>query len=755
MAPRILHPSILKEKTSSCPRLDLTLLSKEDLLSLLVPPTDFRAVLETSRYLSLPFSLAEEILSYLPYARLAFGPVPDFLSKLLAHLESEGHLRQCPLRRVSFSPLEVLVIAYSKLDFELSKLLALVCPSPRYFDEARQGECPATVFPDPKTEVLHFFEDAAFRLSSGGTREILLVADPTSYLPLLHRLARRYGIPVSGLEDVRLSDLPLYRRFLEISEAANGLPEAFDLLRREVHDDPYGGLMAIKDIAVRVSFLPSPSPEFRAAFAYLSERKRLEKPFKGGIRLVPFSSALAYLPNVYVLGMNEGSYPPAFKDDGLLSDREKKAMGLNASVDLTFVFQDQIRLLLHSKNHPWISYPERDGPLKLFPSPLIGEKAVTSETISKFHSEKEARFLSSYAADAYRVYGEKRPERLFYRPSDLGYRDYSHAFDAKHLDIDPSLSLSYSKVNSFVHCPFSYFASRVLDAAFDDSSPASHFGTVFHFALQLAKGQELDLNALHQKILEEYEENPVDGFLAEARIEILAPAVLRGNEEYLAISSLNDDSRREMGFEIEIDDVTSLRGQVDKILVDEKDKSLAVVDYKTSSFKFSLEKALAGYQLQLPLYLLYIEKACPEYRPIALFIQNIADTTVPVGNPIPLDGIYLDDEKVFSILDPSLKPGDSSSFVKGLKMNKDGTYRKGKKRLAETDFLALRKAAESRLGEVGRLIREGHFPIAPVRLSGERLPCEFCEARDICYRDESDIVEVKLGGDDEEEEKDE
>lgn len=141
-----------------------------------------------------------------------------------------------------------------------------------------------------------------------------------------------------------------------------------------------------------------------------------------------------------------------------------------------------------------------------------------------------------------------------------------------------------------------------------------------------------------------------------------------------------------------------IRGRIDRIDVDHKAKRFLVIDYKTGSTKITGNQILKGESLQLPLYVLAVQRLLlPDYEPIGGLYYQLSDMTMK-------DGIlHADRLPPFLEIHPR-----SSSLIPAIKWD------------------ATLEGIEETVRSIVSEIRKGEFPSRPD-------PCEpYCPYRDIC-----------------------
>ena len=189
---------------------------------------------------------------------------------------------------------------------------------------------------------------------------------------------------------------------------------------------------------------------------------------------------------------------------------------------------------------------------------------------------------------------------------------------------------------------------------------------------------------------------------------------------------------------------------MDKTLIDEEDKEIIVVDYKTYDFKFEKNKVPYGLNMQLPLYSILLEEAYKDYKVTGVYIQNIlVDKSKNVDKPYYLNGLTLKDLEVVPHIDEGFA---QSSFITGLGTNKSG-LKDNNFLISKEEYTSLIQETRKQIDLTLQNIREGNFLIAPKFVSEYDSPCASCEAKDICYKDYKDNVYIKLKKENEKEEK--
>ena len=761
VAPASLRKAILAEKIGSYPLLDLKILSKGNLLRGLAFDFDLLAVKEASDFLKTSYAIAQEFLSLLPVVSLAHKGIPERFASLLDHLEGKGLLYRRPYFKNLLQNKKVLVFAYSSCDRELSLLFERAGVTP-IFEKMALNKEETTVhsYFDEKREAVALFERIWNDIESGDVAtpsSVNLLVGP-GYEKEIRRLSRRYGLPVNGLDEATLSSFPFYKSFYAYLEEGKAVDEAFAAIGNPV-SNVYGERKALASLLSEIAPL---STGDRAAYLQLLEygagRTKVQPhPYKDGINLIHFDEAVPYLDHLYVIGFNAPAFPPASKDDGLLSTAEKEAMGLNTALIENAMASETVWALLRSGGVRYISLIDKNPPGKDEKPPFrphviekepVRERAILREDengVPFSHSKEETIFLSARAKDNLRLYREQSKEESYYSDAEIGYRQYDNSFTGVSFPLKMPLSLSYSSLDKYSNCPFRFYLDEFLLHSNDEYSFASAFGTLFHFAIQIEHAGTIDWKAVADRADELFAGRCLDRSIALEKVKY-AEIVAQKHDEFLANSGFGKTVKREEGVLVSVSEDLRIKGTIDEACLGKE--KLLIVDFKTGSVSFSYSEALKKRDLQLPTYLLLAAEHFPKYQPVGAFIVSVKGFGRGSDHPFKLDGIFLDEQETMALLDPKLLPGSSSSYVEGLKRKKGGDYGQSSKRIGALDFQKLSETALEAFKEVANEVKALAFPIAPRRIKG-RTPCSLCGLRDVCFLKDEQIVEEESEGNEE------
>lgn len=214
---------------------------------------------------------------------------------------------------------------------------------------------------------------------------------------------------------------------------------------------------------------------------------------------------------------------------------------------------------------------------------------------------------------------------------------------------------------------------------------------------------------------------------------------------------LDFSGRQDPALRLQLDEDTTmeLKGRIDRIDAYEDDASVYVriLDYKSGSESFDLNRIYRGLQLQL---IVYMGAALDRERrlhpgkriePAGVFYFHIGDPVIDSEQPLTyeaaqskileklkLDGLVLAEEKAIRLQDQEFT-GKSSVIPVA---EKDGIIAFDKSQVAgRQQFEQLAIHAREKMLEFGRGIANGKIPVNPYKLK-RRCACDYCDYSSVC-----------------------
>jgi ATP-dependent helicase/DNAse subunit B len=331
----------------------------------------------------------------------------------------------------------------------------------------------------------------------------------------------------------------------------------------------------------------------RAELALLLEPLRVPDRRQNVVHVMDVYEARQWeLPVVFVCGMVERHFPQYHREDSLIGDAARRRAGLRTSSDL----EGEERFLFE-----------------------LATTRATEETVlsyARFDEKGEETLRSSFLKemDAGMVEDRVRPapSRTVARAPQPVIGDEALALKLG----EAHCVLSPTAIESFLQCPFQFFAERTLRLRIRPAAPRDRLdfllqGSILHRALAEASGMPLLAGAVFEEVFRDecQRARVVEGYRTEAvRLELA-----RHFDAFLNDRQVTPGwtSRVEEKFQTALSPALAIRGRIDRIDVGPQGQAL-VIDYKYSAghkIRERVEECDAGNLVQGGLYLLAAEKA--------------------------------------------------------------------------------------------------------------------------------------------------
>lgn len=348
-----------------------------------------------------------------------------------------------------------------------------------------------------------------------------------------------------------------------------------------------------------------------------------------------------------LIGLCEGEFPASYSDSGILTESDKCAMEKH-DVRLTsredIATADELFYVYRA-----MTKPSEKLILSTCRSSISGRVRNPSTAWNRveflFPYIKASSFDLSYIRAMSEKSGENEKERDV---ESINADDLVEGARNNVVEIDPlfvrsiftdKLHLSKSRISTFAECPYKYWCEYVLKLREQKVSAVSYAdsGTTIHYILENALKQICDETGRPGKIDDDELIRLVDNTLEKYVNEIncpLPPSMMYSFSRLRDLSlimvksvvdELDSSKLRVVAFEQSISDrhpnslkpleikvnenedlpLVSLGGVIDRIdcYEGEDKKYVRIIDYKTGSHKFNVEKIETGEDLQLPAYL--------------------------------------------------------------------------------------------------------------------------------------------------------
>ncbi len=434
-----------------------------------------------------------------------------------------------------------------------------------------------------------------------------------------------------------------------------------------------------------------------------------------------------------LLGLCEGEFPRAVTDDGILSEGDKRIM--NNQLQLSLDSCEEMR----SASELFFVYRAMTKPTERLS--LFTVEQETNGTTARTPSLAFSRvaFLLDLKPEAFDLAAIRRACGRLEFPA-------APALQAPPEDAPVALRLSQTKIQTFVRCPYSYYAKYRLGLREQKDSTPSYAddGTFLHYIfehfLASALSEDGTLTLPPVEDTEKIADGIIRDFLDEvcpippeemdkrmlhlyARLRKLALLMLGSILTEIReggfipyrfeqpIGSADAGSLPAVRLTLTGGSVVTLSGKIDRVDLFRADGKvyIRVVDYKTGNHTFKVEDVRSGLDIQLILYLYAYRAAEPLLEAASAHYMTLV--TEKGQKQVARRGFYLSEAAVVHALD-----GEST-----------GSYTKKMTALAAEEIVELEQQMLDAVRAVGERILSGEAHKTPSKDA-----CKFCPVRNNC-----------------------
>lgn len=513
---------------------------------------------------------------------------------------------------------------------------------------------------------------------------------------------------------------------------------------------------------------------------------------------------------LFLIGVNEGIIPKSLNNGGILSDIERELL-INNEIELAptkrqVACTEQFYIYLNMtkpKERLYVTYHRvNDEGKGINPSFIISKLRQLFPNI-KIHKEEEYKNEMEYILRDYglstlteglRSYQEQEISDqfkelfLFYQTEEerkqildqllagafVSNEEKGISKEVAKLLYGAQLKGSITRLERYAACAFAHHMSYglALEERKEFKLAIPDIGNIFHNAIdEFSKrldGAEYTWHDIPDEVRDDWALECV-----QSAVEQYESSYLRSTKrnEYLVkrmeritvrtlwalCNQIKQGAFEPFGYEMPFyhipEDGMSLQGRIDRIdIYEEEDKIFVrVIDYKSGSTFFDINRVYHGLQQQLSVYLSaamdYMNNEFPakEVVPAGIFYYHIDDPIVAkseereedIFKSLKMNGLVNKDKQVIGRMDQKLAGPDGNlrpsvkSDIISVETNKEGELAKRSQVASQKQMNSLVNYVNQKLVTDGKKILEGDTTLNPYRMAN-RTACDYCEYRSIC-----------------------
>jgi len=468
-----------------------------------------------------------------------------------------------------------------------------------------------------------------------------------------------------------------------------------------------------------------------------------------------------YLPDkyYYIMNFNQGVVPKIFHDDKFIKDSYREKIGLNTSLDNLNNYKKMVTNKLSNYENIIITYKLKDNYKNYIKSPLIDELNINviNDIKKEYNSSNVYNKLElAKMLDNYTKFNiiDSSLKDLHTTYNNIDYMNYDNSF--KNIDfellrkyINRPINISYSSMDLFFKCQFRYYINNILYLGDFEDTIQTLIGKLFHDCLSKMYNDDFDLKKEYTNYLKDKELTNKEKFY----IDKLYPEL----EKIIETIKIQDrhskfnESLTEHNVLIKKDKDADInvKGYIDKvrILKEGNNTYVSIIDYKTGNTDLSLNNINDGLNMQLPMYLYLIKKDMDNVSVIGFYLQKILENKTINSKDFKKDeydslkliGYTINNEDLIEKFDDTYV---NSDVIKSMRITKNGFY-KYAKLVSEQDIDKIVNIVDKCVSDVINSIKTGDFRINPKRIDNKLIGCNYCSFKDLCFKKEEDIIDLK------------
>ena len=480
------------------------------------------------------------------------------------------------------------------------------------------------------------------------------------------------------------------------------------------------------------------------------------------IQVCDYESSFSNDDYVFMLGFNQGIIPRTYKDEDFINDDIKPSY-IDNTIEKNIRSKEITLKAIRSIKNLTITYKLKSHFNTYYPSNLVDElgevKRVSLDYKKSFSDISNEIKLSKLLDDLIKFNHHPDLLDLLYNNYSIPYNTYSNKFTGidkcnfndfiKH---KKEFNLSYSTMDDYNKCAFRFYIEKILYLKDNIDKFSVTLGNIYHDVLEKSTKGCIDVKDEVYKYLTDNNINLSNSnkFFVNRAIDNIK-YLLDVIEEQNKFSKL-DKIETEKYVKVKIKDNINFIGFIDKIVYNIFNDTIiaSIIDYKTYIKKPSLKYIDYGIGLQLPVYMYLASKSYKNIKFAGFYLQNITldnKSDEEKKKSLKLIGFTNTAKDILEKFDYNYM---DSTVIDGIKINKDGSFsfNSMKHMLSDEDILDIIEKTREKIDETINNILEAKFDINP-KFDKENIGCEFCKFNDICFRRDSDFVNITPSTDDE------
>ena len=725
IAPNNFKKELIKKYRKDNPFFDIYIYSKEELIDLVYPFLKKESVYLLIKEFNLSYKSALKYSYFLRFVDYSNEALIKELKPFYEYLKKQNCFLYDEYGKNIVMKKSVDVFGYYKEDYLLEKIFKTLQITPNFHDfNINLDSNKVHIYDTIEEEVHHLFIKILDLINDNvDINDIYIYGYNKDYEFYFDYYSKLYGINFNNLPLNKFKQLNFVKTFLKDFQNGLSLDDCFNnLSNKNISQDIFEKFQEII---------------LTNHYDDLNLNQQLDvfnNVLNVEVEANKFDNAVTILNNVsnfnnkhvFCIGFNQSNYPKIVFDNDLIFDSDKEILSLLTSKQENIINRKSLLEFLSSNNCFYYSFSSKsylDNYYLSFLASAYNFKLIKQSELSYDYCNLASLNSVCKIEDLHYKFNKDDFYLNSYRQTlNYKYNSYDNSFKKFSLfDKDSLLKYSYSSLNKYALCPFSYYVDEVLKLQVGDPSFYATIGSFVHSIYEIGLRYNLTFDDAYQRCLNngQFNFDIKEKFILSGLFQRIKDIYNFNQEQLLKIN--NHEIFLEKWFTYQLNQYSIINGKIDKIIVVDN-QYYFIVDYKTGSKPYKEGLYKYGIDLQLPVYslLTYQDDLFKDVSLAGIYYQEIFnDIKDNDTKNFKLSGLSLNNTSYWNLI-------DADNYIKNPKKNS----------CSEDKFIDNINLTKEKYLNFDDKIRNNIFDIYPI-LSNKNKEnidaCTYCKNKDICF----------------------
>ncbi len=746
IAPSSFKKTIITEYLKSNIFSSVHVYSKEDLIDFLYPWFKSKSINLLMKEFDFSYLKAKNYLFYLRFFDISKASKMPLMNEIYRFLKDNKMVLFDEFAKQLVIGKTIDVYGYYSDDKFLQFLLKKLQITPNFIKNhgiLQNNKC--YIYDTIEEECHHLFINILKCYNDGvSLNDIYIYGYSNEYKFYFDYYSNLYNLPINNFPKFNFYSLNFVKVFLKQFKRTNNIDLCLNDIEKLIKNN-HELFIQFKDLVVS---------NFDQTLSNAQQLDIFKEVFKSKNNIDVFDNAVTiindytYIKNkhIFCIGFNQNSYPKIKFDTDVIFDSDKRILNVPTSEEENLINKLSLVDFLKSDNTFYFSFANKSYTNNYYLSfiALNNNFEIIKKCEDLFdYSKVSSLNFAMKSEDIFNKYGKKDNYLTSFRKSlDYSYNSYDNQFKKFSIFNDKSkLRYSYSSLNSFAKCPFSYYLQYVLKISENETTFSLQLGNFVHeiFLIGL-KNNNYNFEEIFNTCLynNKYQFTPKELFIING-LKSRMHQVFNFNSSHKN-KIKNAKFYLEKSFSFNLTENSIFEGRIDKLIVT-NNSFYSIVDYKTGNISLDINMFKYGLDLQLISYgmLINYDQNFSHLSLAGLYYQTV------------FNKVNDDNEKHYKLNGLSLY---NPIYLTDFAYN-EFVLNKKSNMISESEFDQHINTCLNQYLSMDKKIRNNDFLIAPLCKGKSFDSCIYCKFKDICFVKNNQRLEIGKNVEEEEDYNDE